>query len=215
MSTSVTIKIDKTLPTAPVGTPARSANANGWYNASIGVSFTATDTVSGLKSCIGGVYNGPDSASASVPGTCEDNAGNLSSSSFSFKYDASAPGQPTATAARGPDVNGWYNQSLSVSFAASDVGPSGIESCSAPSYSGPDSATASVSGVCTDRAGNVSLARSFGFKYDDTAPQTVASLDGAANANGWYRAPLRISFRPESVDVSGAACDPDLLLRRT
>ena len=59
----------------------------------------------------------------------------------------------TATPARAPDSNGWYNHSLAVSFSGTD-GTSGIESCVPPqNYSGPDDADASVSGSCRDRAG--------------------------------------------------------------
>ena len=40
------------------------------------------------------------------------------------------------------------------------------------SYSGPDG-DANVSGTCTDRAGHTSAPRAFGFKYDDTAPEST------------------------------------------
>jgi hypothetical protein len=68
---------------------------------------------------------------------------------------------------------------LTVSFAGSDV-TSGIASCSSASYSGPDSASASVAGSCSDKAGNVGAA-SQPLKYDSTPP-TVARL-GAAMGN--------------------------------
>ena len=44
----VTVRIDKTPPTAPVATPARGPDSNGWYNRSVGVGFSATDAVSGI-----------------------------------------------------------------------------------------------------------------------------------------------------------------------
>ena len=64
-------------------------------------------------------YAGPDSPSASVTGSCHDRAGNVASRSFAFNYDSTAP-QVSATPARAPNANGWYNASLSVAFAGSD-----------------------------------------------------------------------------------------------
>ncbi len=42
--------------------------------------------------------------------------------------------------------------------------------CTQVTYGGPDSAAASVSGSCTDRAGNRARPSAFGLKYDATAP---------------------------------------------
>ena len=49
VSLAVTLQIDKTLPSVPTGTPARAPDANGWYNQPVGVSFAATDAVSGHR----------------------------------------------------------------------------------------------------------------------------------------------------------------------
>ena len=210
VSLSVTIKIDKTLPSVPAGTAARGPDSSGWYNHAVGVSFTATDSVSGLDFCTGGSYGGPDSAAASVPGTCTDRAGNSSSGSFGLQYDASAPAA-TVSASRGPDAaGGWYNRALTVTFAQAPGDLSGPGSCRAPvEYSAPDSAAASVSGTCTDRAGNQSAAVALGFKYDATPPQATATPSRAPNGSGWYNAPLTIAFAQVPGDVSGqGGCSP-------
>ena len=63
----------------------------------------------------------------------------------------------TATPSRAPDSNGWYNHALSVGYTGTDA-TSGMDSCvPAQGYSGPDSANASVSGSCRDRAGNTTV----------------------------------------------------------
>ena len=87
-------------------------------------------------------------------GTCRDRAGNTSAPfPFNFQYDETSP-ERHRHPSRNPDSNGWYNHPLSVGFAGSDA-VSGIESCvPAQTYSGPDSANASVSGSCQDHAGN-------------------------------------------------------------
>ena len=121
----VTVRIDKTPPTAPVAAPARGPDTNGWYNRSLGVGFSATDAVSGMGSCTGGSYSGPDSATASVTGICTDVAGNTRIGTFSLQYDSTAPGVGAA-ASRAPDANGWYNRSLSVTFSQSPGDVSGL-----------------------------------------------------------------------------------------
>jgi hypothetical protein len=192
-SASKTIKLDKTAP-AVSAAPSRAPDANGWYNRSLTVSFSGSDATSGLASCSEPrSYAGPDSGSTSVAGSCVDAAGNQRSLAFALQYDATAPTVTGASAARAPDANGWYNHALVVSFAGSDA-TSGVEACSAPTYSGPDSGTASISGSCRDRAGNTSALGSFTFKYDATAPGVTTIPSRGADANGWHNRPLTVSF---------------------
>ena len=184
-------KIDKDAPTVTGSSADRSANANGWYNAPVTVTFAGSDATSGIASCTQAVYGGPDSGGASVSGTCTDNAGNASAaSSFPLKYDSTAPSL-TPAPARGPDANGWYNHPVSVAFSGSDP-TSGIDSCSTASYGGPDSAGATLSGTCTDKAGNSGSA-SFSLQYDATPPQVQATLERAPDANGWYNHPVTLN----------------------
>ena len=177
-------KIDKDAPTVTGSSADRSPNGNGWYSAPVTVAFAGSDATSGLASCTQAAYNGPDSGSATVTGTCTDNAGNASAaSSFPLKYDADrAERHPSP--ARAPDANGWYNHAVSVAFSGSDS-TSGVDSCSTASYSGPDSGTATLSGTCTDKAGN-SAGGSFALQYDSTLPQVDASLAREPDANGRY-----------------------------
>ena len=77
----------------------------------------------------------------------------------------------TGAPARVPDSNGWYNKPVAVSFSGTDA-TSGVASCSASTYAGPDSASAQVSGTCTDVAGNVGSA-TLGLAYDATPPQLL------------------------------------------
>jgi hypothetical protein len=92
-----TFKIDKTPP-AVTAAPTRAADANGWYNHPLSVSFSGTDATSGRASCSSGSYAGPDNPSAGVSGNCHDNAGNVGSAVFWFKYDATPPTVASITA---------------------------------------------------------------------------------------------------------------------
>jgi hypothetical protein len=181
-------KIDKDKPTVTGATADRQPNGNGWYNAPVTVTLAGSDGTSGIASCQQLPYNGPDSATASVSGTCRDVAGNVSAPfSFSFKYDSTGP-SVSANPARGPDAGGWYNHAVSVSFSGTDA-TSGVDSCTSGSYGGPDASNASVTGSCGDKAGN-SAGATFSLQYDATAPSVTLALARPPDANGWYNHPV-------------------------
>jgi hypothetical protein len=175
-SQTLTIPIDTTAPTGVVGTPARAADANGWYTAPVTIAFSGTDATSGIASCTSTPYSGPDSATASVSGTCTDQAGNTSApATFPLKYDGTKPTGVAGTAERAPDSTGWYNHPVKVTFGGTDA-TSGPPTCTSTTYSGPDGGGASVSGTCTDTAGNTSDPASFALTYDGTKPTLTPSV---------------------------------------
>ncbi len=162
-------KIDTDAPTVSGAAPDRPPDGGGWYSHPVTVAFSGNDTTSGIASCSTSTYSGPDSGSATVSGTCQDNAGNVSSTaSFSLRYDTTAP-TVTATLSRPPDANGWYSHPVDVTFSGTDGG-SGISSCTpATTYSGPTSSKVAITGGCVDAAGNRSSATAT-FEYDSTPP---------------------------------------------
>jgi hypothetical protein len=202
----VPIKRDATPPTATGIAAQRSPDANGWYNHAVGVAVSGTDATSGIASCSSVTYSGPDTASASVSGTCTDNAGNVSSpKALAFEYDATPP-SVSAAPARAADTNGWYNHAVDVAFQATDPA-SGVDSCTSGSYSGPDSGSASVAGTCRDKAGNTASA-SFGLRYDATPPSVTAGTpDRQPDANGWYNHRLVVTYAGADATSGIASCD--------
>ena len=155
-------------------------------------------------------YDSPDSGTASVSGSCWDQAGNRTDRAFTFKYDSTAPQVTSATPARGTDANGWYDHPLSVSFAGTDA-TSGVESCSQPTYTGPDSATASLSGSCRDRAGNVSPSNGFPFKYDATGPQVTNAIAARpSDRGGWYNHPVVFAIQGVDATAGIESCPPSM-----
>src|SRR6476646_51522 len=202
---TVTIRVDKTGPVV-TATPSRSPDSNGWYNHALSVGFSGTDATSGMDSCVSPQsYSGPDNANASVSGSCRDQAGNVTVKNFALKYDATAPQVTGASASRSPDRNGWYNHTLTVAFTGTDA-TSGIDTCTQASYSGPDSANASVSGVCHDLAGNTSTSSNFGFQYDETGPAVTATPSRTPDMNGWYNHPLTVGFSGPDATSGIEAC---------
>jgi hypothetical protein len=190
---SFPLKFDGTAPTGVSVAAARSPDNNGWFNHAIGINWTGNDATSGIGTCTAITYSGPDSGSASQPGSCTDKAGNISGVvSFPFKYDATGPAV-TPTAGRAADSNGWYNHPVTIAWSGSDA-VSGLDACSSQAtYSGPDSTNASVSGSCTDTAGNTT-STAFPLKFDATAPAVTATPGRSADANGWYNHPVTITW---------------------
>jgi hypothetical protein len=199
-----TFKVDRTDP-ALTPSPSRSSDAAGWYNHALSVSFPGTDSTSGIATCTSPrPYNGPDDATVSVSGSCTDRAGNSITRTFALKYDATAP-QLTPAPSRAPNANGWYRQPLTIAFPGADV-TSGIQACSPQqTYQGPDNATASVAGSCTDHAGNTTV-RAFALRYDETAPTLTASPSRPPDSNGWYTRALTVSFSGSDVTSGVEGC---------
>lgn len=178
---ALSFQYDGTPPSVSAA-PARGADANGWYNHAVDVSFQATDPVSGVDSCTAGGYSGPDNGSASVAGSCRDKAGNTASASFGLRYDATPPSVAAGTPDREPDANGWYNHRLVVTYTGTDA-TSGIASCDTVPYDKPDDAAAKVSGRCRDNAGNTSASSDVGFKFDSTPPRLAKLAVNAGDAS--------------------------------
>jgi hypothetical protein len=154
-------------------------------------------------------------AGASVTGTCTDNAGNTSSAatSPSFDYDATAPTGVAGTLDRSADHGTWYNHAVGITFVGTDA-TSGIASCSHPSYSGPDMAGASVTGTCTDNAGNTSsAATSPSFDYDATAPAVTVTPDRTPDSNGWYN--HAVVYDTAGTDATSGVSDADCTANQT
>src|SRR5262249_30831676 len=135
-SGSVTIKLDKNAPTV-TGSASPAANANGWNNSDVTMSWTCTDTGgSGITgSCPGPQVLSTNGANQSVTsGTVSDLAGNTASGIVSgISIDKVAPtlsGAPTTS----PNAANWYNGNVTIHWTGSDS-LSGIDPATAPADS--------------------------------------------------------------------------------
>jgi hypothetical protein len=100
------------------------------------------------------------------------------------QIDQTPPTTVVATPARPPDLGLNYTAPLPITWSATDA-TSGIASCTALTYAGPDGPAVAPTGTCRDRAGNVSAPLPFTFNYD-TAPSPAAPVvvaTGAPTAN--------------------------------
>ncbi len=111
---SQVIDVEVTPPTAAASL-SRRPDHHGWYTRPVTVTFSVT-AISGIRSCTAPiVYSVADSTSASVNGTCTDNAGQVAGAAVSFKYDGSPPA-PRLSASPGDGAVG-------LRWSTNDVAP--------------------------------------------------------------------------------------------
>jgi len=187
-SDSVAIKRDATAPTISAS-PSPAANANGWNNTDVTVSYSCTDNgPSGVDTAASILSDDLLTASGSASGTCVDLAGNSANASYTAQIDKV---KPVISGSRTPaaNANGWNNTDVVVSFSCTDSGGSGIDTNTvAGATVTAEGAGQSVTntGACTDKAGNTAdFATLSGIHIDKTTP-SVSLVGGPANGGTYY-----------------------------
>jgi hypothetical protein len=112
---------------------------------------------------------------------------------YTFGIDTTSP-VVTASADRLPNVNGWYNSDVIVSFAATD-NLSGVSSFDPPVTVSTEGSNQQITGSATDVASNIGHG-SVAISLDKTAPSIMAVVPDA-NANEWYNTDVIVGFNAE------------------
>jgi hypothetical protein len=187
--------------------PTASCNGGGcggWFRSNVTVSWSYNGAgATGATGC-GSSTVSQDTSGATF--TCTVNyGGSFVGNSVTVRKDASPPGV-SGGPSRGPDANGWYTSPVSFTFTGDD-GASGVASCTSGTYSGPDGGDISVSGSCTDNAGNTG-STSLKIKYDATAPTVTGAASRKPDANGWYNHPVDVAFTGTDKGSGVTECSP-------
>jgi hypothetical protein len=145
---------------------------NGWYRGSVYGNFVVvrwTINVPVLQDCPHAMQvPGPTTGTTRSCTITLTDGSQLTRTTGIIKVDADPPTGVGASLSRAPDYNGWFNHPVGLGWHGTDA-TSGITGCSYVTYSGPDRASASIGGGCTDRAGN-SASAAASINYDATAP---------------------------------------------
>jgi hypothetical protein len=141
-------------------------DCSGWYRTNVSIDWSVIPPDAKDIGCNDATYT------TDTPGTnefCRANDGTEVTVQLKIRVDKTPPVVTGGQPARAADFNGWYNRPVAVAFSGSDL-TSGIASCTAPTFGGPDGSAALVFGTCIDNAGNVSDAFGYGLSYDASAP---------------------------------------------
>jgi hypothetical protein len=206
---TVQVKIDGTAPgiSHQLGAP---ANANGWHNADVTITYTCTDATSGVASC------GPDRAVASegkdedITGEAVDNAGNTAFDHSLISLDKTAP-TIDAAADRAPNGAHWYGADVTVTFACADT-LSGVDHCPVPKVL-HEGENQSVAATVADAAGNEATAELSDIDVDETAPSLSGAATSSPNEAGWYRDDVTVHWTAadELSGLNGPAPDDSVV----
>ncbi|HEX4735120.1 MAG TPA: hypothetical protein VH247_11940 [Thermoleophilaceae bacterium] len=179
-------------------------NCGTWQPGPVSIDWASTDggNVSGCPTSVNS--DSPDAGGTIV--SCDDGDGPIDAH---VKVDNTPPSL-SAALDRPPDTAaGWYNHTVTLNlFSGSSDALSGIANCQAPTYSGADDLTASLSGTCTDAAGNTdSSPAGVTFKYDGTPPSIdAAALDRPPDVNGWYNHPVGLLLQGNDATSDPTVC---------
>ena len=189
-TTTATAKIDKTPPEiAGNRTP---ANAHGWNNGDVTVTFSCADPVSGIAACSPQALLSGEGAGQTATGTARNGAGLEASLEIDgINIDKTNP-TISAVPVPPPNVAGWNNTAVDVGFDCGDA-LSGIQMCPGAVALQSEGAGQVTSGTATDLAGNQASA-SATVSIDATPPAITASALPAPGANGVTQPPVTVSF---------------------
>lgn len=208
---SVEVRRDATLPVIAPDVTGTSGNA-GWHLSDVTVGFDCDDATSGVDSCTGGAVLTDEGPHPGVLGSVRDAAGLSANTSVGgIRIDRTPP---IVTVSRTPAANGhgWNDGAVTVDFTCLDD-LSGVASCTpAQSVFGSEGAGQSATATAEDVAGNSTAADVDDIHIDLTPPTISASALPAANANGWRRSIVTVSFDCAD-NLSGlASCTEDILI---
>ena len=143
-----------TTPPTIVATAIPAANANGWNNTQVTVSYTCTDAGSGVDAAASSLADDVLTASGTATGTCVDRAGNSANASYTAQIDTVTP---TVTYAGNAGSYGILS-TVAITCTATDA-LSGIATSTCVDTNGPGwsfgAGAHTLSAQATDKAGNV------------------------------------------------------------
>jgi hypothetical protein len=182
-SKSVTIPHDVTSPTI-IGSASPAANANGWSNSSVTVSFTCTDATSGVASCTA-PQNLNEGAGQSVSGNAADKAGNTANTQITgINVDLAAPVVTVTGVTNGATytLGSIPAAGCSTTDILSGVQTNAILSVTGGNADGTGTFTASCTGAL-DKAGNPGATAS--VTYQVSGGSTGPIKTGALTIGFW------------------------------
>lgn len=151
---SISLKIDKSAPTASMAITSGTVGSNGWYRSAVTVTTSGADTVSNPVVCTAAQTFSSDTTGVQVSGSCTNDAGlGTNAQALTLKIDTAAP---TGVTFSGGPTNGasyYFGSVPSAPTCTATDATSGLDSCVVSGHStsvGQHTLTATA----RDNAGN-------------------------------------------------------------
>ena len=218
------INIDRTGPVI-AGGPTTAPNNAGWYQQSVLIDYTCTDSLSGVASCPTSTQLTGNGANQSVTsGLASDKAGNSATKTVTgLNVDAAAP----STTANNQCVtaNGFCTGSTAtvVLTATDQPGLSGVKEIHYTIDGGAEQTAAGATKAITvpldgagagtvkywavDNAGNAEAPNAVSLKWDNIAPTVTHTVTPPPNADDWNKADVTVHFDAKD-DDAGSGIEP-------
>ena len=199
VKTSVSVDL-----TPPLVTAAASPNPGpgGINNTPVTVTFTCSDSLSGIATCPPPIVVTTSGANQVITGDAFDQAGNIASASVTLNIQLSAP-SITSSISQLPNSAGWNNSDVTVTFHCTGGVPP--VQCPSPQVVTTEDRNQRINGIATDSIGNVATTNVF-VSLDKTPP--VVNVTSPANGSNVGTAGVSIqglAFDALS-GVSGVSC---------
>jgi hypothetical protein len=176
------VSIDNTAPA--IAFESRTPAGPGWSTERVVVTWTCTDALSGVVAPTVSTTVESDGADQSATGTCTDKSGNTSTSAPVGDIDVDQTPPTITLKSRTPaNANDWNNTGVTVVWECKDD-VSGVAAETITKTLGMDGANQSLTGTCTDGAGNEASATETNINIDKTAPGTTF-VSRNPEGDGW------------------------------
>jgi hypothetical protein len=192
------VKVNDITPPEAAPTQSPLANAFGWNNSDVTVTWDWFDAGVGIDDA-----NCTESSTSSGEGDplvleagCSDRSGNEHTENYSVKVDQTKPGISAAPTSS-PNAHDWYRANVTVQFTCTD-GLSGIADGDCPAnqvLSAEGAAVSSIAQTVADKAGNLSNPSNVvTVSIDKTKPTISAAATTSPNSSGWYKDDVTVHF---------------------
>ena len=175
------VSIDETNPVITYVGQSPGANANGWNNTDVTLTWSCSDALSGVDTTnsVTSVKLTTEGADQAATGICKDQAGNSVSDTRYVSIDKTKPLITYAGQTPAANTHGWNNTSVTLTWSCSDA-LSGVDTAASV-----ESQTASSEGAgqaeigsCVDKAGNIATDTE-SVSIDETKPAITIGAPAA------------------------------------
>ena len=193
-ATPLTVKLDKTGPSAALAVTAGTLGANGWYTSNVTVSTSGSDSVSGPVVCTADQHQTDETSGQAFTGSCTNDAGiSTNAAPLTVKLDKTGPSAALDGHRRHAGANGWYTSNVTVSTTSGATRSAGRSPAPTTSTQTIETPGQTFTGSCVNRAGLTGNADPLTVKLDKTAPSAALTATGTPGANGWYTSNVTVS----------------------